>query len=83
MDKILTQIYLPASGRSYEVYLTENMYVYEAVKLLTEMFTEISEGFFCGSDFDVLCSHESGKIYAPDKTLKELGIKNHSQLMIM
>ena len=39
MDKILTEVYLPASGKTYEIFLSEDMYVYEAVKLLTDIFT--------------------------------------------
>lgn len=83
MDKILTEVYLPASGMTYEIFLSEDMYVYEAVKLLTDIFTEISGGFFCGSGNDVLCSREDGRIYAPEKKLSESGICNRSKLMIM
>ncbi|MCQ2469342.1 MAG: methyltransferase [Ruminococcus sp.] len=83
MDKILTEVYLPASGRTYEIYLNGDMYVYEAVQLLTDILSEISGGFFCGSGSDVLCSREDGTIYDFDKKLSELGIKNHSRLMIL
>lgn len=83
MDKILTEVYLPASGMTYEVFLSEDMYVYEAVKLLTDIFTEISGGFFCRSGNDVLCSREDGRIFDPGKKLSESGIRNHSKLMIM
>ena len=83
MDKILTEVYLPASSRTYEIYLSGDMYVYEAIQLLTDIFSEISGGFFCRSGSDVLCSRDNGVIYDFDKKLCELGIKNHSKLMIM
>lgn len=83
MNRILTSIYLPASGESYEVYLSKDMYVREAVILLAEMFTEISEGFFTSDDTNILCDRTEGRAFSPEKTLGELGIKNHSSLMFI
>lgn len=83
MNRILTEIYLPASGITYEVYLSDDMFVHEAAALLSNMFTEISEGFFCSSEMNILCSREDGRAFDPNKTLSELGICNHSSLMFI
>jgi len=83
MGKILTEIYLPAGGATYEVYLSEELFVREAVQLLAELFTEISEGFFCSGEMNILCSREEGRAFDPDKTLRELDIRNHSSLMFI
>lgn len=82
-NKVLTEIYLAASGKSYDIYLSEDMYVNEAVKLLSEIFDEISEGFFSSGDINFLCDRHTGKIYPSDKTLRQLQIKNHSSLMFV
>ena len=82
-NKVLTEIYLAAPGKSYDIYLSEDMYVYEAVKLLSEIFDEISEGFFSSGDINFLCDRHTGKIYPSDKTLRQLQIKNHSSLMFV
>lgn len=83
MNKILTEIYLPAGGKTYEVYLSADMLVSEAVTLLADMFTEISEGFFCTSNVNILCEREEGRAFDPNKTLSELGLHNHSALMFI
>lgn len=83
MTKILTEVYLPANGKSYEIFLSEDIYVYEAAGLIAEILTEVSDGFFTSCGSDILCSRESGKIYDPNKKLYEVGIKNYSGLMLV
>ncbi|MDO5559701.1 MAG: hypothetical protein Q4F95_08900 [Oscillospiraceae bacterium] len=83
MNKILTEIYLPANGKSYEVYLPENMYAGDAAQLLADLFTEAAGGFYCRDDVNILCDRFEGRAFDSDKTLKELNVKNHSMLMLV
>ncbi len=83
MNKILTEVFLPANGKSYEIFLSEDIFVYEAAGLISEILTEVSDGFFTASASDILCSREDGKMYDPNKKLYEVGIKNYSRLMLI
>lgn len=83
MNKILTEVYLPANGKSYEIFLSEDIYVYEAAGLIAEILTEVSDGFFTACGSDILCSRDDGKAFNPGKKLSEVGIKNYSKLMLV
>ena len=83
MDQILVQIYLPANGTYYDVYVPDNVCIMEVTELLASLFTEISNGFFVKDDINYLCSREEGEGFPPEKTLRELHVKNGSKLMLI
>lgn len=83
MNKIIVQVYLPADGKTYDVRVPENMYVYDVVKVLAELFSESAKGFYYKGDVNILCFRESGKSLLQNCTLKELGVSNRTQLMFV
>ena len=83
MNKIIVQVYLPANGRTYDVRLPEDMYVRDAADVLGDIFSDTAKGFFCKGDVNILCFRDAGESLPQDKTLKELGICNRSQLMFV
>ena len=83
MNKIIVQVYLPADGKTYDVRVPENMYVYDVVKVLAELFSESAKGFYYKGGVNILCFRESGKSLLQNCTLKELGVSNRTQLMFV
>lgn len=83
MNKIIIQVYLPANGKTYDVRVPENMYVYDVARVLAELFSESAKGFYYKGDVNILCFRESGKSLLQNCTLKELGVSNRTQLMFV
>ena len=83
MNKIIVQVYLPANRKTYDVRLPENMYVYDAVKVLAELFSESAKGFYYKGDVNILCFKENGKSLPQNFTLKELNVSNRTKLMFV
>lgn len=83
MNKIIVQVYLPANGKNYDIRISEDMYVYDAVDILGDLFAEAAKGFYCKSNINLLCLMDDGKSLPMDKTLKELEICNRTKLMFV
>ena len=80
--KVLTEIYVPALGGSFDIRIPLESRVGDVVKLVSKLVEELSEGRFCGTEDTVLAERESGRILAADRTVSELGIGNGTQLML-
>ena len=83
MNQILVQIYLPANGIYYDVYVPDHVCIVEVTELLADLFTEISNGFFVRDDINYLCQRDKGEGFPPEKTLRELNVKNGSKLIFI
>ncbi|MDE6519118.1 MAG: hypothetical protein K2K91_01470 [Ruminococcus sp.] len=83
MNKIIVQVYLPADGRTYDIRVPENMYIYDAVNVMAELFAEISKGFYCKGDVNILCMRDKGESLPQNKTFRELKIANRTELMFV
>ena len=58
MEKILTEVFLPAQGKCYDVYLPTDQLVQEILPRLSKMLAELSDGDFVPTGNEVLCSAE-------------------------
>ena len=83
MTKIIVQVYLPATGQTYDVRLPEDMYVHDAAEVLGDVFADAARGLYCKGDVNILCFRDLGESLPRDKTLKELGVCNRSKLMFI
>jgi len=83
MNKIIVQVYLPANGKTYDVRLPEDMYVHDAADMLGDLFSDAANGLYCKGEVNILCFRDKGESLPQEKTLKELGIRNRSQLMFV
>ena len=63
MDKVLVEVYLPAAGRSYDVYIPLASPMNEVLQLISTLLSDLSEGSFMANDDTVLCDAESGTIF--------------------
>lgn len=83
MNKILVEIYLPATNSRYDVYIPLKIKLFEVLTLVSSSFTELSKGYFIASDDVVICDKETGTILDINQSAEELGLQNGSKLMLI
>jgi hypothetical protein len=83
MNKVLVEIFLPAAGKSFDVYLPLESQMSEVVMLVSTLLSDLSDGKYKANDNAVLCDAASGIIYNINMTIAELGITNGSKLMLI
>ncbi|KAA0549165.1 methyltransferase [Bacillus sp. BGMRC 2118] len=83
MDKVLVEIYIPASDEVYDVFIPLNSKCFEILSLLSKVMTELSKGYFIATNSTVLCDRESGAYLNINMSIEELGLKNGSKLMLL
>lgn len=83
MNKVLVDILLPASGTHFDVYIPLDIMMYEAVRLVSQMLTDLSGGNYRASADAVLSDAQSGMIYNVNIPVAETGIRNGSKLMLV
>lgn len=83
MNKILVEVFLPASGEVYDVRLPLDSQLGEVAMLIMKQLEGLSKGRFIANSTTVLCDASSGEILDINKFVAELGIKNGSKLMLI
>ena len=84
MDKkILIDIYLPASYKSFEVIIPYELPICSYIVQLADMLEELSEGMYMVSEQSSLIDKCDGTIININASACELGLKNGSQLMLI
>ncbi|WP_045518284.1 hypothetical protein [Neobacillus niacini] len=83
MDKILVEVFIPAANQTYDVFLPLKTKVHEVVFLLANTMTELSQGYFTGSDHTILCDRNTGTILNINSSAEELGLLNGTKLMLI
>ncbi|SHJ42079.1 hypothetical protein SAMN05444401_2960 [Clostridium amylolyticum] len=83
MDKILLEVYLPAENKSYDVYIPLKSKLYEITALLSNTFTDLSQGYFIGNTDTLICDKVTGVIFNINMSAEELGLMNGSKLMLI
>jgi hypothetical protein len=83
MNKVLVEIFLPAAGMSFDVYIPLESKMSEVLVLVSSLLSDLSDGKYKASGSAVLCDAESGIIYNINMAVAELGIQNGSRLMLV
>ena len=83
MDKVLVEVFIPAANQTFDIFLPLKSKLHEVVLLLANTMTELSQGYFIGTEHTVLCSRNTGEIYNINTTVEELGFKNGTKLMLL
>ena len=82
-NKALVEIFVPASGECFDVYIPLESRVSEVVRLAAAAISDLSEGKYKATEDAVLCDAKTGIIYNVNIAVAELGIKNGSRLMLI
>ncbi|ALC89391.1 methyltransferase [Bacillus sp. FJAT-18017] len=83
MNKVLVEIFLPATGQSFDVFVPLDSRMSEVLQMVSTLLSELSDGKFKASRDAVLCDAASGIIFNINMFVSELGIKNGSKLMLI
>lgn len=83
MKKYLVDVYLPACGKHYDVYLPTGKKIAEVTQLLVSMAESLSDGSYRGTAATVLINANSGEPLNINVTVYDAGIRNSSKLILI
>ena len=83
MKKYLVDVYLPAVGKHYDVYLPCGKRIGEVTLLLVGLAESLSGGSYKGTADAVLLSAADGEPYDHNVTVFDAGIRNSSRLILI
>jgi len=83
MKKYLVDVYLPALGSHYDVYLPAGKKIGEAVMLMAKIMESLSGGGFVSKTETVLLDAEDGKPLDYGLSVYDAGIRNSSRLILI
>ena len=83
MKKYLVDVYLPATGKHYDVYLPTGKQIGEATQLLVSIAESLSGGSYKGTADSLLLNANSGEPLNRDFTVYDAGIRNSSKLILI
>lgn len=83
MDKILVEVYIPAIGKSYDVFLPGQITVQQAIMTLNGIFSKLNQEYFKNVTQMLLCDRETGIIYNPEEMICRTRIVNGSKLLFI
>jgi len=83
MKKYLVDVYLPAAGKHFDVFLPTGKKIGEATQLLVNIAESLSGGSYKGTQNSVLLKAESGEPLSKNDTVYDAGIRNSSKLILI
>ncbi len=82
-EKILAEIYVPAAGESYDVWIPKSLRIRDLVMLLSEALSSLVQGQFQGNPGTGLFWRGSGELLDMNRTVRALGLENGAELMLI
>ncbi len=82
-NKVIVEIFIPASGESYDVRIPLDIKMHEALQLVSAALSELTDGKYKATEQAVLCDAKTGIIYNINMEVAELGIRNGSHLLLI
>ena len=83
MDKYLMEVYLPYTGKSYDVRVPSDITIADAINLISVALEKVTDGVYRSTKDAVLCDRDNRQILDVNKTAEELNLKNGSQLILI
>jgi len=83
MDKVLVEVFVPALGQSFDVFIPLQSPMSQVLELLKKAVTELSDGRFRADESTILCNRADGAIININLSVYELQIQNGSKLMLI
>ena len=83
MNMIVAEVYLPASGKSYEIRVPAAMNSLLAAHLTADGLGNLSEGTYRSSRSSVFAWQDSGKVLEMEKSMEEANVRNGSKLLLV
>ncbi len=83
MNKILIQLYIPVTGKKYDIRLPQTLSVNQARELIATFFMGMTGGAYIPDQESVLCDMETGAIYNVNSSVASLHLQNGTKLMLI
>ena len=83
MNKYLVDVYLPASGEHFDVFLPINKFIGEVISLLADIAVSLSGNSFKRTTDTVLINAANGEVYNFNDTVFDAGIRNSTKLILI
>lgn len=81
-DKILVNVLLPATGKTYDLWVPGDMTIHDAAPLITAILESREQGRFIATPENTLFSGETGEMIDPCLTVGQAGLVCGSRLAI-
>lgn len=81
-DKILVNVLLPATGKTYDLWVPSDMTIHDAASLITTILESREQDRFRATKENALFSGETGDLIDPCCTIGEAGLVCGSRLAI-
>ncbi len=83
MNKYLVDVYLPASGQHFDVFLPANKLIGEVISLLVDIVVPLSGNSFERTTDTILINAVNGEVYNFNITVFDAGIRNSTKLILV
>lgn len=83
MNKILLEVYLPLLEQSYELFVPTHNKIQNIIDLTIKAVGEMLDDNTLTNENKVLCSKKDGRIYDNNMNIKESGLENGSQVVLI
>ncbi len=83
MNKVLVKVFIPLMDLQYEAKLPPNKRIYNIIKMLVKGVNEFSGGYYKPKHMPILYNKENANFYDINLTVKEAGIKNGEEIILI
>lgn len=83
MNKVLVEIYIPAIGEHFDIFVPVDVSIRDVTKVITDGVVEITNGKYVASNCELLCLKEPAGLLDPSCTLGDYGVKVGTQLYLI
>ena len=83
MNKVLVKLYVPAFEAQYDVWIPLNRKIYNVIDLLVKAVNDFSGGYYAPSKRPILYDKISAEPYNINLTVKDVGIKNSTEIVLI
>ncbi|MBR5949276.1 MAG: methyltransferase [Clostridia bacterium] len=83
MNKVLVEVFVPALGRSFDIFVPLQSPMFEVLELIKKAVSDLSDGLFVPNQNTAICNRYDGTILNINLSVYELDIRNGSKLMLI
>ena len=83
MNKVLLELFLPASGKFFDVRIPRQISVYQATQMIICMLEEMNTGEYMPDMAVVMCDAKTGEQYDINVSIDSLKLCNGTKIMLV
>ncbi len=83
MGKVLVVLYVPILEKKYEIWLPLQRKIGPIINLLVKALGELTAGEYTPKKMPLLYDKQTANVYEIDKTVKDAGIKNGTEVILI